>query len=315
MDPFTTFDFTMKVLNVLLVLSLTGLTSPQLVRVSDSAEDTLNGRLELAKMIFMSSAGTYNGIPCMKVKEKELDLGQFDFTKPWLFYKLNDLYGTFLSPFFNPYPDSNCIKVWLSQYSGKIKMEFGCGNRRDFMFLFNNHGEIEYPNPYGCHQNRQITSARIVETDYKNFIILFGCYEVLYGTHLHVAGVLVLVAQSKNISQSTEEVELQRFLDKYSEDHFAVSVNTVLNLSAIKDEPCACSDVKNACSKTQLRAMELYLDEIRKDFVNSLKTPVEEPKQLGYQRLEPESRPHEIACLLIMFIGNAVALYWTHFII
>lgn len=135
-------------------------------------------------------------------------------TGEWYPYGLTKVRDIYMSPFFNSFGSLNCIKIdivysasdmWPILYIGyncnKDRKGEVLGNCFGFGLTISQDNQLQYGSGYkGCHPDLKM-NVSIIGTDYKHFIVLFGCYENDPG---HTNGVYVFV-KSVTVPKTVEE--------------------------------------------------------------------------------------------------------------
>lgn len=248
----------------------------------------------------------------------DIQVQKFPLKSLWIGAYLQDLWGSSLSPLFIAHGRNlSCTEYEISRIKHNkisLSLKHFYIDKFDFRFEFNQSGWIEYGNRYGCPS--QVNATRIIDTDYVNFVLIYGCADVSYQNGYHLTGFLLLF-RSIHIANSIW-IRLEAFfynMSQFDRQNYTLPERSTLLKSR---ETGDCQDFgptephRVICNKQIIRNMLEAEKEVVKDIK---KIQRNRPKGMfeSDRVLVREITYDEISCLVSLFVVITLCLYWTHF--
>lgn len=166
-----------------------------------------------------------------------------------------------------------------------------------------------------------VSQIHIVATDYRTYILLYGCIEVYIVDSRHLSGALILVQE--NVSKENWK-KLQEFI-------FELNIADGDQLYELEDKDSVlgmnreCTEevkVRPACRKDMVKELVDSREELVREllmmraFEEQARVKKAEQEKLKTQLMIRANRDipvEEISCMIFMFISTSMALYWSHF--
>ena len=256
-----------------------------------------------------------------------IDVRNFKANSTWIGVFLSEIHGIALSPLFLPYGNLGCADYVIRRVTpDRIALEYKLFSSEtvDFRFAFNGSGWIQYEKRYGCPKDSfQIDRIRIIDTDYQDYLLLYGCESTEYMGGFKIPGYLLLV--QKTILEE-KWTDLQNLMSAFGD--FDDNQNYTLpdRSTYLKDRTLNCpSKVTNKnplCPKELLANSKVELENNMVELVKELGT-ANRPKKIirpgeatAYDSVKRDDLKipiPEVSCYITMFISVGLALYFTHF--
>lgn len=121
-------------------------------------------------------------------------------------------YGAGLTADFSTYIPILCLIYILTlEHDNKhLSMEYCCpevpvGSSK-YKLFFNQTGLAHYTNQSSFNESKNLDFIRLVDTDYENYMIIYGCKEVFYGEGVSITvTVYILLTHSPNITDDIQK--------------------------------------------------------------------------------------------------------------
>lgn len=264
--------------------------------------------LEFQEMFFYSGCMCCFFRGCVDYsKYQEYNVSHF-VTGPWYGIAIKDTYSVKWRP------SNTCVRYVLNLEADRLSIEYRCARptfsqRSPEKLLFDRTGYLQSTTTAHDHTQHNV---RIVDTDYENFIIVYGCKD---GADHHLAGYMFLV-HSPNITAAIRDT-FNHFTLKTALNQFPTAPFPYLDWKQYNVTSCDCPRSDVACTDAHIHKMSDTLRGAQSNYYQGVQTNQSENgtalPSVSHERTDEDMLLGSI--IVLAFIANSFALYNQYFIV